>query len=219
MERMLDTARGRFRTNMNMLFVDHGFLRIPYYTRVQLSDEMIRANQPLITHLRREAANGLKTVVNLRGENGYGSFFLEEEECAKLGLNFVNFRVKSRDVPAKDVLHGARELFRSLEYPALMHCKSGADRVGLMSTLYLFLHKGESLKTALRQLHWTYGHVALGKTGILDYFFKQYQDYNAQTPTEFFTWVNEVYDPVAMREAFHPSWMGNLIVDRILKRE
>lgn len=219
MERQLTTGWGRFKTQMNMLFVDHGFLRIPYYTRVALSDDMVRTNQPLPIQLEREAACGLKTVVNLRGENAYGSYYLEEEACDKLGLELINFRVKSRDMPAKDVLHGARDLFQRIEYPALMHCKSGADRVGLMSTLYLFVHKGESLERALRQLNWLYGHVAVGKTGILDYFFQQYQEYNAATPIGFYDWVDTVYEPQALKEAFHASWLGNVVVDKVLRRE
>lgn len=219
MERKLDTAWRRFQTQINMLFVDHGILRIPYYTRVSLSDKMVRTNQPLAFHLEREAQRGLKTVLNLRGENGYGSYYLEEEACERLGLKLINFRVKSRDMPEKDVLHGARDLFKSIEYPALMHCKSGADRVGFMSTLYLFLEQGEPLRRAMRQLHWLYGHVALGKTGILDFFFEQYLSYNDANPTDFFDWVDNVYDPQELKAAFHESWIGTLLVDRILQRE
>ncbi len=36
------------------------------------------------------------------------------------------------------MMRDARALFDRIEYPALFHCKSGADRVGLMAALYLF---------------------------------------------------------------------------------
>ena len=37
----------------------------------------------------------------------------------------------------------ARELFRTIEYPVLIHCKSGADRAGMMAVLYRHFHLGE----------------------------------------------------------------------------
>jgi len=43
-------------------------------------------------------------------------------------------------------------LFGTLEYPILMHCKSGADRVGLMSALYLHTRHGVPISEARRQL-------------------------------------------------------------------
>lgn len=219
MENTLSSPHGRAAAYMNMLFVDHGFLRIPYYTRVALSPEMVRTNQPLPHHIKREAERGIKTIINLRGENRDGSYYLEKEACARYGVDLVNFRVKSRDVPAKEVLHGARDLFRSVKYPALMHCKSGADRVGFMSTLYLFLHRAEPLDKALAQFHWTYGHVRHGKTGILDFFFECYLQDAAVTGLDFFDWVDQVYDPDAMKQAFKTEAVGNFLVDKILRRE
>ena len=32
-------------------------------------------------------------------------------------------------------------MFETIEYPAVMHCKSGADRAGIMAALYLILKK------------------------------------------------------------------------------
>ena len=54
----------------------------------------------------------------------------------------------------------------------LMHCKSGADRAGLMSVLYRFLHEGVPLKEATQELSLKYGHFRQADTGILDYFFE-----------------------------------------------
>ena len=54
----------------------------------------------------------------------------------------------------------------------LMHCKSGADRAGLMSVLYRFLHEGVPLKEAKKELSLKYGHIRQAHTGILDYFFE-----------------------------------------------
>ena len=52
----------------------------------------------------------------------------------------------------------------------MMHCKSGADRAGLMAALYLLIAK-QPAREAVKQLTWKYGHVKQAKTGVLDAFF------------------------------------------------
>ena len=100
-----------------------------------------------------------------------------------------------------------------------MHCKAGADRVGLMSVLYLFLHEGQPLEQATRQLGWWYGHFKHSRTGIIDHFFETYRNYNAQRPIDFMTWVEEVYDPDAVKASFSTEWLSRTLVDTLLRRE
>ena len=106
-----------------------------------------------------------------------------------------------------------------MEYPALLHCKSGADRAGFMSALYLFVQEGAPLETAVRQLHWKYGHFKQAKTGILDYFFELYAAYNERCPTPFWDWVERVYDPAAAKASFRTREWADTVVDRVLGRE
>ena len=47
---------------------------------------------------------------------------------------------------------GAKRLFDEIEYPAMMHCKSGADRAGVMSVLYMHFRQKKPISEALRQL-------------------------------------------------------------------
>ena len=54
----------------------------------------------------------------------------------------------------------------------VMHCKSGADRAGLMSALYLILNQNVSVDKAKNQLSFKYLHLKHAKTGILDAFLK-----------------------------------------------
>lgn len=215
----LSTPGRRFRTWLDMLFKDHQVLRLAYSGRYRLSDRMWRAAQPAPFQLRQVRDMGIRTVINLRGARDCGSYVLEREACDRLGLTLVDFPVNSRAAPKKEYLRGAVELFRAVEYPAVMHCKSGADRAGLMSTLYLFAHEGRPLDEAMRQLHWSYGHFKQSKTGIIDFFFETYRDYNARTPIDFMTWVEEVYDPDALKAAFHAQWWWSAFVDKVLRRE
>lgn len=201
------------------IFIDHSCFRALYSNTHQISPNMWRASQLSPSQVGRAARLGIKTVLNLRGERDCASFILEAEACAKHGLALVNFPVNSRDMPKKETLLKARELFRTMQYPAILHCKSGADRAGLMSALFLFVHEGRSLEEATRQLHWKYGHFKQAKTGILDYFFELYAAYNERNPIDFWEWVEKVYDPEEGKRSFRSKEWANTVVDRLLHRE
>lgn len=205
--------------HIDLLFVDHGIFRIFYANRHRVSDKMWRSSQPSPRHVRWLARQGVRTIINLRGPRDSGSYELEIDACERAGITLVDFVARSRDAPEYAMLHEAREIFRTIEYPALMHCKSGADRVGFVSALYLFVHEGRPLEEAVKQLHWRYGHIRHAKTGLLDYFFECYARDNAQTPMEFYEWVDTVYDRDAMKAEFKASGISSFIVDWVLRRE
>ncbi len=89
-----------------------------------------------------------------------------------------------------------------------MHCKSGADRAGLMSVLYRHLHEGVPIEAAKKELSFKYGHIRQAHTGILDYFFERYIADNAARPMPFFDWVDTVYDPDELRSTFRSQGLG-----------
>jgi protein tyrosine/serine phosphatase len=220
------TPAGRKRAWRALMLGDHGFLRTVYDNTHEVAPgKMWRTYQPSPAHLARWAAKGVKTVINLRGDNPSGFLFLEEEACKRLGLTLVNFRAYSRDAPSKEILHGARKLFSEIDYPAIMHCKSGADRAGLMAALYLFFHEGVALDQALDQLSFKYGHVKAGKTGIIDAAFDQYiahakeNDVSLASVDGFFDWVKRDYDPAAVKAEFRSKSWGDLLTEVILRRE
>lgn len=204
---------------VDMIAVDHGFLRLAWTARHRVSDEMWRSNQPWPFQIRRMAAQGVRTIINLRGARPCGSYALEAEACQRHGVALVDLGTRSRGVPEREFIYEADDIFRRIAYPALMHCKSGADRAGFMSALYLVLRKNEPVETALRHLSWRYGHIRQAKTGILDFFFERYLEDTKKRPMPFMTWVREVYDPEAVKAAFHAQWWANLVVDRVLGRE
>jgi protein tyrosine/serine phosphatase len=220
------TPGGRRRAWRELMIVDHGLIRLIYDNTHEVAPgKMWRSFQPNPRQFRNWRKRGVRTVVNLRGDRPSGYYFLEEEACAEFGFDFRTFKVFSREAPSREVFHGARRLFEEIEYPALMHCKSGADRVGLMSTLFLFFHEGRPLDEAVGQLAFRYGHVRQGKTGVIDHVFSTYMDYAKREGVDlssvdgFFSWVDETYDPKAAKDAFLSTWWGNLLTERILRRE
>jgi protein tyrosine phosphatase (PTP) superfamily phosphohydrolase (DUF442 family) len=217
----LSTPWRRLRAHLDMLFVDHGIFRI-FWTAlhpITESKQMWRSNQPAPMHIAAMKRRGIKTIVNLRGARSSGTYALEAEACRKAGITLVNFGVGSREAPRPEAIRAAKELFDTIEYPALMHCKSGADRVGFMSVLYLVLHENVPVDKALKHLSWRYGHIRQGKTGILDHFFESYLAYNSGTPTTFKDWADLVYDRDACKTTFMSNWWANILVDRLLRRE
>lgn len=204
---------------LDMLFVDHGLFRYLYVNKHRLAQDAWRSAQPAPWHIRTMARQGIKTIVNLRGERLCGAYFLEQRACAEHGIRLVNFQIRSRAAPTREEIHAARALLDSIEYPMLLHCKSGADRAGLMSVLYRHVRKGEPIETAIRELSARFGHFRQADTGILDYFFERYLADSSKRPMPFFEWVDTVYDPLELKRSFHASGWANRLVNGVLKRE
>ena len=216
----LTTPAGRFKAYLHYLWHDHAYLRLGWRNAHWISPEMARCNQPWPFQLEQWKKAGIRTVVNLRG--GFDASFhaLEKDACERLGLNFVNFTITSREVPSRDRVLGAKRLFETLEYPALMHCKSGADRAGIMSVLYLHFRKGQTIREALDQLSLRYLHVKQGKTGVLDYTFERYLAEGEPAGLSFLEWVESpMYDPAGMKAQFRSEMWGRLLTEGLLKRE
>ena len=206
-------------TYADMVVVDHGIFRLFDLNRHRLSDRAWRSAQPAPHHFRRFAREGIRTIVNLRGEHDSGSYWLEQRACARHGLKLVNFKLRSHSAPHRDEITGAMALLDEIEYPALIHCKSGADRAGLMSVLYCFCKEGMPLEEAKRQLSLRYGHIRQADTGVLDYFFERYLEDNQRQPIGFAEWVETVYNPQELQRSFRAKGWANRLVDGVLRRE
>ncbi|WKL57000.1 tyrosine-protein phosphatase [Asticcacaulis sp. ZE23SCel15] len=211
---------GLFKTYMAFLWGDHAYLRLGFTNAHWIDDQMLRANQPWPFQLKWfQKHDGIKTVINLRGQRG--SFYaLEKYACARLGLKLVDFKVTSRDVPTKEAILAAKEMFERIEYPALLHCKSGADRAGIMSVLYRHLHLGHPIEDAMSELGLRTLHMKAGKTGVLDYIFERYLTVGKPQGLSFVEWTqSEDYDPVRIKSDFKGSWWGTLLTEKIFRRE
>jgi protein tyrosine/serine phosphatase len=148
---------------------------------------------------------------------------MEVEACRELGITLVDHRLYSRQPPSVAAIDATRTLFDTIEYPALLHCKSGADRAGLGAVLYRHFRLGEPIEQARRELHWRYGHFNFGQTAVLDYFFQRYIDESAREPMRFIDWVHERYQKDALHHDFHrqrrENGLGDWFLDKVLHRE
>ena len=216
----LATAGGRLKTYADYLWNDHAYLRLGFQNAHWISEELVRTNQPWPFQLAWWKKRGIKTVINLRG--GFdGSFYaLEKDACEKLGIKMVDFVVTSREVPSRARVLGAKKLFEEIEYPALLHCKSGADRAGIMSALYAHYRLGLPIREAMKELSFRYLHIKAGKTGVLDYTFERYLAEGEPKGMSFTEWVESpLYEPDRMKADFRARGWGSLLTEGLLRRE
>ena len=215
----LNNPADRKQAYRDLTWGDHGFLRKRFSNHHDIGGGMYRENQPSPKRIAEWAKMGIKTNINLRGESPKWFYLLEKEACEKHGITMVDFRVYSRDTHTAEKIRAAKELFENIEYPAVMHCKSGADRTGIMGVLYRHFHMGDTIEEAMEQLKFKYLHVKQGKTGMLDYFFNDYLKYSKEHDIEFIDWVETVYDPADVKARFMEQWSGNPVTELILRRE
>ncbi len=209
----------KFLDYFDLFFMDHHIFRAVYANRHEIAPGVWRSAQPSPAQIAFFARKGIKTVVNLRGERDCGSYRLQVEACERYNIKLVNFQLRSRMVPTVEVIREARALFNELEYPILLHCKSGADRAGLMSAFFLFMKEGRPIEEAVKQLSLKFGHFKQSETGVLDYLFERYLADNSDEPMTFFEWLETRYDPAEIKRNFKSQGWANIVVNRALQRE
>jgi len=153
---------------LDSLFVDHAIFRLPWHNEaVVIPGKLYRSNHPTPARLARAKRRyGLHTLINLRGHRQCGSDALSRDAAARLGLTQIDMAFESRGAPHRDRILRFHEIYQNLDTPALMHCKSGADRAGLAAGLAV-LFEGGTADDALKQLSWRFGHFNRARTGIL----------------------------------------------------
>ena len=126
---------------------------------VVIPGKVYRSGQMSSGHLlARIKANGIRTIVNLRGSNPNEAWYRDEIETAQTSALFhIDLPIDSV-WPTRDEL---RELMQALETcpkPVLLHCQSGIDRTGTASALAeLLLDDDCTPELALGQMTWQYG--------------------------------------------------------------
>jgi protein tyrosine/serine phosphatase len=215
----LSTASGRRRAYVAFVARDHAWIRLAFQNAHRVSDELVRTNQPWPHQLAAWKARGIRTVVNLRGAAEGACHAIESDACDRLGLELVSFRVSSREAPSRDQVRAAGRMFETIAYPAVMHCKSGADRTSVMAVLYLHLRKGVPIREARAQLGLRYLHWPAGRTGVLDYVFARYLEEAEPRGLDFAAWVESpAYDPVRLVEAYRRTPAARSAIGRLLRR-
>ncbi len=123
--------------------------------------KLYRIAQPGKTDIERiHAEYGIKTILNLRGENeGERWYDVEKETAEKLGIKLINIGMKASRLPHKEDLIKLLDTFKTAERPILMHCQAGADRTGEASAIYAMEYLGKTKEEALEMLTPRFLHI------------------------------------------------------------
>jgi len=215
----LETRLGRTDAWRDSLLVDHAVFRTVWTNLAEvIPGRLYRSNHPTPGHLAAAVKRfGLRTLINLRGQRKCGSDALSREAASRLGLIHIDMAFESRGAPHRDRILRFAEIYPTLQMPALMHCKSGADRAGLASGLAIMFEGGVAAE-ALKHLSWRFGHWSRARTGVLDAFFIRYA-VDAEGRLPFLAWVRTEYDEAALKRDFVAGGLSSFITDRVLRRE
>lgn len=184
---------------------DHGFFRRFWSNFHEIAPGVFRSNYPSSRRFPEIKAKGIHTIISLRGGEGSVTHRLEQELCQQHDITLHLLNLNARKAPDRDELLKLLDLFDALETPFLMHCKSGADRAGLASAMYLIHANGASVADARKMLSLKYLHVNDRKTGIMGHILTEYEAANAESPLTLRQWLTDQYDPIAAQKAFDIS--------------
>lgn len=200
--RDISTAKGRRWAHVHFQLFDHAFLRTFWTNLEEISPGVWRSNQPDRARLQRYKDMGIKTIVNLRGEDKFAHYLFEKEVCEELGLTLVDAKLWARDAPPVRRIVEAFEAVRDAPKPVVFHCKSGADRTGFIAAMYQMVVDGVPVEEARKQLALKYYHLDFTKTGIQDYILDIYRTRLIFGDISFLDWIETEYWPKPVKDGW-----------------
>ncbi len=102
---------------------------------------------------------GIRTIINLRGENETNVWYQRERAVAEeTGVAHIDIRLSAHALPSRENLLLLYDTCKTAEHPILIHCKSGADRTGAAAAIWRMVVRGDPRYVAKRELSPLYGH-------------------------------------------------------------
>lgn len=112
----------------------------------RVSGELYRGAQPTREGMKRLAAMGIKTVVNLRLAAS------DRKELRGTGLEYEHIHEDPFRVSDDDVIRFLRIVTDRARTPVFVHCRHGADRTGTMCAMYRIVVCGWSKADAIDEM-------------------------------------------------------------------
>ena len=119
----------------------------------------------------------IKTVINLRGKSDDANWYFAETAISRShNAAHLDIPLSAVRMPPPESLRELLAAFDTAPYPIIYHCQAGADRTGLVSTIYANVYENQPLDEAENsQLTWRRGHFSFSKTHPMDDFFNLYR--------------------------------------------
>ena len=196
------TPENAKRARFFMRWLDHEILRHWWTNFEEFAPGAFRSNHPTEARFRAYQARGIKAVLNLRGTPKTPYYLQEVALCKELGLELISIQLAAAIAPTRERVQELIAILRAIPHPFVMHCKSGADRTGLASAIYLLVIKNAPIAEAQKMLSLRYIHLNNKKTGILDHILVMYAADQAATGIGFEAWIDTIYDHEVVTQSF-----------------
>jgi protein tyrosine/serine phosphatase len=158
-----------FLTSISFAQTEQRIRELPNFHKI--NDQLYRGAQPATGGMKKLSALGIKTVVNLRGEDE--NTRAEEKEAMAAGLRYFSVAMPGLSRPQEEQVTRVLEIISAPENgPVFIHCKHGADRTGTIIAVYRITRENWTADRAITEAK-QYGMswVQFGmKSYISDYF-------------------------------------------------
>ncbi|CAN5400848.1 hypothetical protein BH20ACI1_BH20ACI1_02690 [soil metagenome] len=114
----------------------------------QVNENLYRGAQPTENGVKELAKLGVKTIINLRGEDK--NSLREKEWAQNAGVKFIAVDLKNWFRPkTKDIEQIIKYIDAPENQPVFVHCRRGADRTGTVVAVYRISHDDWTTKQAI----------------------------------------------------------------------
>jgi len=148
---------------------------------------------------------GIKTIINLRSKCPWESWY-RDEACVseQRNVKLINLNFSAYLPPPPQELQKLWKALETAPRPILIHCRRGADRTGLASSLAMLHHDDKQpLATSIQQLSIRAGHLGLGRVEIMGIVLDMYKQWLGTNQLEhdrsnLKKWIHEGYRPCTL---------------------
>lgn len=140
----------------------------------KVSDHLYRGAQPLNGYARKLGELGVKTVINLRGEDELSR--TEQKEAETAGLKYFTIAMPGLSAPSDEQVSRVMAIIDNPDnQPVFIHCKRGSDRTGTIAAIYRISHDGWNAERAISEAkHYGMSWAEFGMKGYIADYYKRH---------------------------------------------
>jgi protein tyrosine/serine phosphatase len=139
----------------------------------KVSDTLYRGAQPLTGFSSKLGELGVKTIINLRGEDEISRD--EQKEAETAGLRYVSISMPGLSAPSDEQVSRVMAIIDKPEnQPVFIHCKRGSDRTGTIAAVYRISHDGWDADRAIAEAkHHGMSWAEFGMKGYISNYYRE----------------------------------------------